>query len=69
MDIYKAKCPICESPFYYYPAKLLLEFHQLSVDVDLKNEKTKVVSGSCTGEKGGVKHTEDYIFPTDFTKL
>lgn len=70
MDTYKAICPFCGSPAYYYPAKLVLEFSKLPKPIrEAVTADPKVVSCNCTGEKGGVKHICDYSFPKDFQKL
>jgi|GEM_PF-3016955 hypothetical protein len=63
---WQAECRECKSPVYYYPAKLLLEsrtFQEPPEDLT-----PKLVVCSCTGEKGGVKHTLKYSFPSEFKK-
>jgi hypothetical protein len=64
---WKTKCRQCESPVYYYPAKLLIE-RKIST-AEGEDMGPRIVSCTCTGENGGIKHTEDYIFPKNFHKL
>jgi hypothetical protein len=64
---YKAICRKCNSPVYYYPAKLLLETSSPSQAQDETNKR--IVDCTCTGEEQGVKHTLSYNFPEDFIKL
>ncbi|WP_118975955.1 hypothetical protein [Taibaiella koreensis] len=70
METWKAKCPVCGSPAYYYPAKLLLERTKAARERDTEQRSSsRIVSCNCTGKEGGVKHTIDYSFPEDFQKI
>lgn len=60
------KCRKCNSPVYYYPAKLLLESINFSQAEDLR---PRIVDCACTGEMDGIKHTLSYSFPKEFEKI
>jgi hypothetical protein len=64
---YMAVCKKCQSPVYYYPAKLLLESSRLTETPDDLREREVVCT--CTGENDNGKHTLSYSFPKDFTKI
>ena len=64
---YKTKCKQCESPVYYTPVKLMMEYLRGVPEPD--EEDVKLVDAECTGEVTGFKHTNTYIFPLEFKKV
>jgi len=62
---WKTLCRKCQSPVYYYPAKLLLESHSESQEDVTK----RIVDCTCAGETESGKHTLSYNFPENFNKV
>ena len=64
---WKTNCRKCNSPVFYYPAKLLLESKNSSNTPDYT--KRRIVDCTCTEENEKGKHTLSYTFPDDFKKI
>lgn len=61
---YITKCKQCESPAYYEPRQLVMQYLQRAQAPE--DDVVKLVEVECTGVASGVKHTHTYIFPLEF---